>query len=157
MRVHFLHIKERFRSAFRKNRQPPEKYTSIQLFADLSQFAMQRRKSLLPITKALRNHDITYWWGYPSKLTITKDDHTSVINNLDEGLALLRTGDILPDKSSEGPTSSSKLKTQDTWQVVSHKKKTNSATAEHLNFQLYPNLQDSYGTMELSVLDFPPS
>lgn len=110
-------------SAFRKNKQPPEKYASIQLFADLSQFTMQRHKSLLPITKALHNHAIIYRWGYPSKLTVTKDDQTSVINNLEEGHTLLRYWDILPAHTSEAPAPTSKLETQDTWQVVSHKKK----------------------------------
>lgn len=55
MRVHFFQVKERFMMAFHKNKQPPKKYSAVQLFADLSQFTMQRRKSLLPITKALHN------------------------------------------------------------------------------------------------------
>lgn len=83
MRVHFFQAKERFMIAFRKNKHPPGQYSSIQLFADLSQFTMQRRRSLLPVTKALRNHNIIYRWGYPAKLTVTWDDHTSVINTLD--------------------------------------------------------------------------
>lgn len=40
MRVHFFHTKEQFMIAFRKNQQLPEQYSSIQLFADLSQFTM---------------------------------------------------------------------------------------------------------------------
>lgn len=125
MRVHFFfHVKECFMMSFCKNNQPTEKYSSIKLFADLSQFTMQRRTSLLPIKKSLRNHDIAYRWRYPSKLTVTRNDHTSVINTLDEGLTLFQTWDILPEKNAEGLPSTSKMGTQDTWQVVSHKKKT---------------------------------
>lgn len=60
MRVHFFHMKEQFMLAFRKNAQPPEQYTTIQVFADLSQFTMQKRKSLITVTKALHNHNIVY-------------------------------------------------------------------------------------------------
>lgn len=100
MRVHFFHVKEGFMLAFRKNRQPPEKYSSVQLFPDLSQFTMQRCKSLLSITKALRNHNIAYRWEYPLTLTITRDDNTSVIYTLEEGLKLLRAWDIFPEETN---------------------------------------------------------
>lgn len=122
MRVHFFHIKEQFMMAFRKNQQPPEQYSSIQLFADLLQFTMQKGNSLLPITKALRNHDITYRWGYPSRLTIIHDGTTSVSNNLDEGLKMLRAWDLLPAQTNKSSPSVLKMDIQSDWHALSHKK-----------------------------------
>lgn len=105
MRVHFYHVKDQFTLAFRKNTQPPDQYSAIQVFVDLSQYTMQKRKALLPVTKALRNHSMVYRWEYPAKLTITKDGETSVISSLEEGLALLRKWDILPDHPEDRPAS----------------------------------------------------
>lgn len=119
----FFHVKEQFMIAFCKNQQPPEQFSSIQLFAYLSQNTMQRRKSLLPVTKALHNNDIVYRWSYPSKLAITRDGNTSVITNLDEWLKLLCAWDILPEQTTKGSLSASKLDTQSAWHVVTHKRK----------------------------------
>lgn len=52
MQVHFYHVKDKFMLAFRKNSHPPAKYASIKIFADLSQYTMQKHKTLLAITKA---------------------------------------------------------------------------------------------------------
>ena len=123
MRVHFFQIKERFMMSFRKNKNPLPQYDSVQLFADLSQYTMQRRRALLPVTKALRNHDIVYRWGYPAKLTVTRDNHSSVVNYLTEGLALLRSWDIVPAQIDGDQPSASKVSTQDSWHKVTHKKK----------------------------------
>lgn len=79
MWVHFYNAKEQLMTSFRKNLQPPEKFSNIQLYAELSQYTMQKRKSLLPVTKALCNHSNVYRWGYPTKLTITHDG-----NNLND-------------------------------------------------------------------------
>lgn len=134
MRVHFYQTKEQLMSAFRKNQQPPERFAHLQLFADLSQFTMQKRKALLPVTKALRNHDIPYRWGYPVKLTVTHDGNTTVITDVEEGLKLLRSLDILPVRPSEGPSPPAKLDTQYEWQTVSRKsstKRNNSKTPKY--------------------------
>lgn len=111
--------------AFRKDPQPPELYPAIQVFTELSQYTMQKHKSLISVTKALQNHNIVYRWGYPTKLTITCEGKSSVITSLQEGLALLCSWDILPEQNSKGSTSTSRLDTQNEWQVVSHKRKTN--------------------------------
>lgn len=99
-RVHFYHTKEQLMAAFRKNSQPPERFSRIQLFADLSQFTMQKHKSLLPVTKALHNHTIPYCWGYPIKLIITHEGITTTITSLEEGLALLCSLDIIPENKT---------------------------------------------------------
>lgn len=73
--VHFYHIKDQFMAAFHKNSQPPAQYAPIQIFADLSQYTMQKCKALLSETKALQNHKIPYHWGDPVKLTIIFRQH----------------------------------------------------------------------------------
>lgn len=86
---------------------------------------MQKCKSLLPVTKALRNNNIPHQWGYPIKLTITHDGNTAVITCLDEGLALLISLDILPDQTAGESSHAARLNTQEDWQMVSRKKKKN--------------------------------
>lgn len=90
---------------------------------------MQKDKALLSVTKALRNHNIIHRWGYPVKLTITREGMSTTISSLDEGLALLHIWDILPEQESSQQPPLSKVGTQDNWQLVSHKhhnKKQNS-------------------------------
>lgn len=123
MRVHFYHVKDQLMTSFRKNNQIPERFSRLQVYADLSQYTLQKRKSLLPITKALRNHEIVYRWGFPTKLTVTYNNTTTVITSLDEGLALLRSWDILPTQEPASGSSPSKIGSQDDWQTVSRKRK----------------------------------
>lgn len=54
------------------------------------------------------------------KLTITREGKSSVITSIEEGLALLRAWDILPEQSPERSPSTSKMYIQDEWHVVSH-------------------------------------
>lgn len=123
MRVHFYHAKEQLTTAFRKNSQPPETFSCIQLYADLSQFTMQKHKSLLPVTKALRNHSILYHWGYSTKLTITHEGNTTTITCLEEGLTLLCSLDIIPEQNTDKSFPPSRMSAQSDWQKVSYKKK----------------------------------
>lgn len=46
--------------AIQNNPQFQGQFAGIALFTDLSQATIQHRKKLLTITKALRNHNITY-------------------------------------------------------------------------------------------------
>lgn len=47
---------------------------------------------------------------------------TSVITNLEEGLALLRSLDIIPEQAPENSSPLARLNTQGDWQMVSRKK-----------------------------------
>lgn len=80
-RLHYYHIKEDAMRAVRNNHQMNGQYAG--LFTDLSQATIQHRKKLLTVTKALRNHNITYIWGTPSKLTATYQDKTFNIHSLE--------------------------------------------------------------------------
>lgn len=131
MRVHFFQVKDQLVSNFRKSRQLLEKYAHIQLFADISQFTMQKRKSLLPVTKALRNHSIPYRWGYPVKITVTHDGKDTVVSDLEAGLTLLRSLDILPDHQDASSLSSppTRVGHQNEWQTVMRKKSSKKAVS----------------------------
>lgn len=83
-----------------KTAQVSKQSSHLQMYAALSQYELQKRKSLLPITKPLRNHNIIYHWGYPMKLIVTHNDATSLDTSLTESLALLRSWDILPEQES---------------------------------------------------------
>ena len=90
LRLHFFHVKDKLMVNMRKREQIPEQYQNIQFYADLSQYTLQKRKNLTSVTKILRNHKIIYRWGYPTKLSVTKDNRTYIITSLEKGLDLLR-------------------------------------------------------------------
>lgn len=101
----FFQPKEQFMMALRRNPQPPEKNSCSQLYADLSQHTMQTCKFLLLVTKALCNHNNVYRWGYPTKLTSTRDGNTLVITSLDEGLMCSALGIFYLSKPQRAPLS----------------------------------------------------
>ncbi|XP_073453695.1 uncharacterized protein [Aquarana catesbeiana] len=41
------------------------------------------------ITKALRNHKLSYKWGFPTKLIVTKDGKQHIMDSVDKGMELL--------------------------------------------------------------------
>lgn len=74
-----------------------------------------------------------------------------MINNLDEGLKLLRAWDILPAQTSDGPPSASKMD----WHVVSHEKKNKQKKPDYLGYKISYRLLDSYSTVEFTVHKLP--
>lgn len=123
---------------------------------DLSQYMLQKSKSLLPITKAL-NHNITYCWCYPVKLTIILNDTTSMITSLNEGLALLCSWNILPEQEPTSRLPPTRVNTQNDWQTVSYKCKQKShALWSPLTFKLETGmLPDFPSHMEHTSQDIP--
>lgn len=91
VRIHFFHIKDDFMQTARKLPQLPDPYHRVKLFADLSQFTIRARQRLAPITATLRQHNVLYRWGYPTKLIITRNGVTHTINTLDDGSKVLQT------------------------------------------------------------------
>lgn len=90
-------------------------YATTLFNADLSQYILQKRKNLTTVTKVLRNHKIAYRWGYPMKLTVTKDNHTYSITSLEKGIVLLKEWDILPNPDRENPATSTLLLIEREW------------------------------------------
>lgn len=111
LRFHFYHVKEQLIHKARALGTLPDPYSHLQLFTDLSQHTLSRRRQLNTITKALRNHNIQYQWIAPAKLAITYNGSKHVTSSLQDGLRLLQGWNILPDYSSEMPMEHSQSST----------------------------------------------
>lgn len=115
-RVHYFHTKESAMKAMRAAPPLGEQFTGISLYTDLSQATIQNRRNLISITKALRNHNIRYQWGAPSKLIVTHKEKQHVILTLDAGLRLLREWNIVPDTTQLDPNSKQPFRIANDWQ-----------------------------------------
>lgn len=102
-RLQFYHSKEKLMAVTRVKDKIPAQYANLQFYVDLSQFTLLKRRNLNTITKALRNHSITYKWGFPTKLIVTKDGADYTMDSLAKGLALLQSWGITPDPQSQNP------------------------------------------------------
>lgn len=67
----------------------------MQLFADLLQHTLQRRKQFHSIPKPLKNHNIQYQWFNPTKLLIMYSGTKHVVFSLQEGSWFLHSWGIL--------------------------------------------------------------
>lgn len=74
----------------------PAPYYNLQFYADLSQYTLQKCRNLNTVTKAHRNHYLSYKWGFPTK-PIVKDDKEYVMDSHAKGMALLQSWGIVPD------------------------------------------------------------
>lgn len=104
LRLHFYHVKEKLMMVMRKHDQIPSQYQNLQFYADLSQHTLQKMKNLNTVIKVLRNHMIIYRWGYPTKITITKEGQKHVVDSLEKGLSLLKEWKILPESIDDNDT-----------------------------------------------------
>ena len=117
----FFHVKEQLMQAMRRNEKIPSRFQNLQLYPDLSQHTLQKRRNLGTITKALRNHDISYKWGFPTKLIITYREKSFNVDSVDRGIALLKTWEILPvPREEDKPTSHNNAVTP-VWKQVTHR------------------------------------
>lgn len=95
-KIHFYHVKDYLMQLARQRSPLPDPYAGIQLYSDLSQATILARKNLNPITKILRNHNIVYKWGFPTKLLIERDSISYSIYTLEDGLKYLKSWGLLP-------------------------------------------------------------
>lgn len=65
---------------------PPIKYEerTLQIFADLSQDTLRRRKRIRPLLEVMQNHEIQYNWGLATCLIGQKNGHTVKLRFLEE-------------------------------------------------------------------------
>ncbi|CAH2251460.1 Hypothetical predicted protein [Pelobates cultripes] len=113
-RIHFFHAKERIMKASRKAGMP-ETYNSIKIFADLSADTLHFRKTMGPVTSALREYNVNYRWGYPAKLLISHHDAIHSINTVAQGVQQLKEWGIPiqnPTKAAKVPRMSPEWTTQ---------------------------------------------
>lgn len=109
LRVHFFQIKEDFMKKSRNSQVISEKYPHLQFFSDVSQFTISFRRRFATVTKVLRDRNIPYRWGYPSKLIVHKDKTDFSITTLEQALVLLKKWKLvhdadLPCLSNEAPS-----------------------------------------------------
>lgn len=121
LRLHFFHVKEQLMQTMRKQENVPSRFQKLQFYADLSQHTLQKRRNLNTITKVLRNHNIPYRWGYPTKISIIKQDKTFVVDSLDKGISLLKEWNILPNPEDEGSPTTNRRSPNPDWKTVTYK------------------------------------
>lgn len=86
MRVHYFHIKE---SLLKAARSSTEILGDLQLFGDLSQATLAKRRSFQPVTSALRKSNVLYRWGFPTRLLVSHDGSTLSLSSVEEGMKWL--------------------------------------------------------------------
>lgn len=104
----------------------PNPHANISIFADLSQYTMLARKKLVSLTKLLCNKKITYSWGFPIKLMITRDNCTYSItlvkvSERSEVLKLAKQWDLLPADAEAIPSGPSPSCVVSDWKAVNVK------------------------------------
>lgn len=120
MRVHFFNVKEDLMQFSRKHPQLPEPYQAVKVFADLSQFTIQARKRLQPVTLILRQHNIPYRWGFPTKLLVTRNGVQHVIYSVEDGAAVLKSLEIPIPQSLPQSRLSRNSKINEEWSTAGH-------------------------------------
>lgn len=105
----------------RKQEQIPAQYQNLQFFADLSQYTLQKGMNLNSVNKILCNHKIIYRWGYPTKLSITKDNRNYTVSSLEKGLDLLWEWGVLPDMEDDQVMASTPHRVEQEWKHVTAK------------------------------------
>ena len=119
-RMHFYQSKEKLMSITRKGEHGGTEYAHLQFYADSSQFTLQLRRNLNTVTKALRNHDIVYKWGFPTKLMVTKDGVSHVITSPSKGFKLLQKWKILPEEDPNSTSLTTPGRVSPDWKQVSN-------------------------------------
>lgn len=119
LRFHFYYAKERLSS--RQRDQIPAPYSNLQFYADLTQYTLQKHRNLNTITKALRNHKLSYKWGFPTKLIVTKGGTEHVMDLVAKGMALLNAWGIVPEPQTQPRQSGNYTSPDPDWWTVTHK------------------------------------
>lgn len=103
MRIHYFHIKEALLKAARPSTESAEALGDLQLFGDLSQATLAKRRSFQPVTKALREAHIPYRWGFPTRLLVSHDGSTVSLPSVEEGMKWLSRWNILTTPAALSP------------------------------------------------------
>ncbi|KAJ7303249.1 hypothetical protein JRQ81_012186, partial [Phrynocephalus forsythii] len=80
----------------------------VQVYQDISRESFEWRKTMKPLTSALRNHNYKYNWGFPIFLKVWKGPTLHKIYSLEEGKQLLKAWNIQIEKQTPpGPAANS--------------------------------------------------
>ncbi|CAH2223240.1 Hypothetical predicted protein [Pelobates cultripes] len=81
---HSYSFREKILKASRQTGRDQDKFKYIKVFPDLSFQTRKARKQFLPVTLRLRENNLKYRWGFPTKLIVTKDRVTHTFDSLDK-------------------------------------------------------------------------
>ncbi|KAJ7345185.1 hypothetical protein JRQ81_001135 [Phrynocephalus forsythii] len=70
----------------------------VQVYQDISRESFEWRKTMKPVTSALRKHNFKYNWGFPIFLKVWKGSTLHTIYSLEEGEQLLKAWNIQLEK-----------------------------------------------------------
>ncbi|CAH2319724.1 Hypothetical predicted protein, partial [Pelobates cultripes] len=90
LRAHYYHVKEILLKSSRTAVLPTD-YACVKIFVDLSAAMLRRHKTFHQVTATLRDNNIRYSWGYPTKLLITKNGTLTLLQTREEGLKISPT------------------------------------------------------------------
>lgn len=77
--IHFYHIKEQLLRAGRSSLALSLPYAGIALYQDSKIRKEKMRKEYTPITAILKDNNIVYHWGFPTKLLVTYQSQQTTI------------------------------------------------------------------------------
>ncbi|CAH2252475.1 Hypothetical predicted protein [Pelobates cultripes] len=121
VRFHYFAHKETLLAAARKAPTLPEPHQRIALFADLSAATMEKRRGFITVTKTLRNNNVAYKWGYPTKLIIWRQGRNHIATDPTEGMKLISAWGLwtgTPQLQSKASDNASPRKLQADWQMA---------------------------------------
>ncbi|XP_075042151.1 uncharacterized protein LOC142101645 [Mixophyes fleayi] len=111
IRFHFFKTKERIMASARNAQSISYSGSHLQLYQDLAQSTLKKRRDLINVTKVLRNHSIKYKWGFPFQLIVSKDGRSHSVRTPEQGLDLLRRLHLIQDSDPSTSASPSQQKT----------------------------------------------
>lgn len=89
VKPHYYSIKEEVMKRSRQQEQIQYQGSDIQIFADISPYTIQKRRSLKPLLAALTKKDIKYRWAFPFALKFTYKGKQHAFHSFPEGERLL--------------------------------------------------------------------
>lgn len=137
VKPHYYNVKDEIMRRARNTPQIQILGHSVQIFADISPFTIQKRRALKPLLTVLTQKNIKYWWLFPLSLKFELNGKTFRFSTLSEGELLLKKLGILPtDPPSPMQASSSGLPKRPpptsplthAWQKPKHKKAKDGST-----------------------------
>lgn len=118
----------------------------IQIFPDVAQITVEKRRKLKPITATLRSHEIPYKWGFPFALIFFIGNKKYQVNNLEDGMELLNRLSLTQEENMETTKHGEKDSTENWTEVRSRKKpretQTNSMESPPKSYRRISNSEE---------------
>ncbi|CAH2326804.1 Hypothetical predicted protein [Pelobates cultripes] len=109
LKAHYFHVKELILRSSRTAKDLPPEFSKVRDFADISAATLRHRKTFQKVTEVLREHRITYRWGFPIRLLVMHNGATTVLLSVEEGFHLLQRWNLCPAESTADTPSPKRL------------------------------------------------